>query len=252
MALTLREVGAMDIGWPEDDGAAFRAALDELTALLVAEESLEVVLRRVVELACAGIGACSLASVTVVRSGREPETIAYTDPVAAQIDEAQYEHDSGPCLYALRRREVVSVPSMAADDRWTPFRERAMSQGVQSSFSLPLAAGGEQIGALNLYSREDHGFNSIPPDTALLFAAQAAAALWNARTSDRTRNLIRNLEAALETRDAIGMAKGIIMGNEKVGPDEAFQILVTASQHRNIKVSVIATEVIATGATPKS
>jgi GAF domain-containing protein len=232
-----------------EDGSSFRAALDELTGLLVAEETLETVLRRVVALACAGIGACDYASVTLMNQ-QVPETIVCTDRVAEEIDDVQYSNDSGPCLYAFRQREVVSVPSMADGDSWQPVRAAAMSRGVHSSFSLPLAAGDVSVGALNLYARDDHAFNSVPPESALQFAAQAAAAVWNARTYEHARSVVRHLETALETRDVIGVAKGIIMANEKVTIDEAFTILRDASQHRNVKLRDVAAEVATTGATP--
>jgi GAF domain-containing protein len=235
----------MTVGW--DD--AFRASFDDLTALLVAEEPLQTVLQRVVDLACTAIPGCDFASVTLMKDG-VPETIVCTDPIALQIDRAQYEHDSGPCLSAFRRRMVESVPSMRDDDRWKPFREAALSQDVHSSFSLPLAAGETKVGALNLYGQQDHGFEAVAPAAALLFASQAAAAVWNARTHEQTRDLLRSLHLALETREMIGMAKGIIMANERLRPDQAFDTLRTASQHRNVKLREIADQVVATGETP--
>ena len=196
----------MTVGGEADVFAAFRASLDELTALLVTEEPLETVLRRVASLACHGLGACDFASVTDTTQA-EPTTIIATDPVADQIDQVQYQNDSGPCLYASRRREAVSIPSMSDGESWRAVRDIAISCGVLSSFSLPLAAGDVNLGALNLYSREDHGFDSVAPYAALLFAAQAAAAVWNARTHERTRGMLTNLEKALEARDTIGVVK---------------------------------------------
>jgi GAF domain-containing protein len=237
---------------PGDEASALlRASIDQLLAVLRAHETLETVLERVVDLACGTIGNCDLASVTWM-SDHDAETITCTDPAAEQIDQVQYANDSGPCLYASRRREIVSVPSMTADDRWPPFREAAITFGVHSSFSLPLAAGEVNLGALNLYSREDHGFDAVPPDAALSFAQQAAAAVWTARTLEQTREMIRHLETALETRDIIGVAKGIVMANEKVSTEEAFAILRTASQQRNVKLRELAADVAVTGATPRS
>ena len=238
----------MSIGW-HDDRSVFRAALDELLELLVAAETLETVLDRVVWLACSGIGACDLASITWTDNGA-PQTIVYTDPVAETIDEAQYAHDAGPCLEASRRREVVSVPSMADGETWRAFREAAMSHGVYSSLSLPMAVGDVQVGALNLYGRADHAFNSVAPEAALLFAKQAAAAVWTVRTSNETQNLVKHLETALQTRELIGLATGIVMANEKLTSAEAFDRLRTTSQHRNIKLRDLAVEVTETGATP--
>ena len=231
------------------DDSALVNAVDELVALLVAEEPLETVMDRVVAFACAGIDGCDLASVTYMRDGK-PETIACTDEVANEIDQAQYGADDGPCLQAFRTQQVISVPSMVAEDRWVEFRDAAQERGVHSSFSLWLAAGPQPVGALNLYSRQDHGFSSVPSESARQFAKQAAVAIWSAGTAARARALIANLQIAVEGRDLIGMAKGVIMANEKVTPDQAFAILRTVSQQRNVKVRDLASDIVATGVTP--
>ena len=233
--------------WYSD--SSLRAALHDLGTLLVREESLQTVLQRVVDLARGGIGECDLASVTYLKDG-QAETIVSTDPLAEEIDQAQYSFDAGPCLEAIRLQELVSVPSMAEPGEWTEFRNAAMAGGVQSSFSLPLATGDVQLGALNLYGRKDHAFNSVPPDAALLFAEQAATAVWASRTLERTRDVVAHLETALSTREQIGIGVGIVMANEKMSSEEAFAKLVQVSQHRNVKLREIATEVSATGATP--
>jgi GAF domain-containing protein len=241
----------MAIDWSAADGdsSALAHALEELTEMLVAEEPVSVVLERVTELACAAIPGCDIASVTTMNDEMF-ETIAYTHQDALEIDQAQYAVDRGPCLYAFRRREVVSVPSIREGTSYENFRSAALEHGVESSFSLPMATGGVRVGALNLYSRRDHAFNSVPPAAAALFAKQATAAIWATRTQASTRGVIAHLEAALETRELIGMAKGVIMANEKVTSDEAFGLLVTASQHRNVKLRDVAHEVVETGVSP--
>ncbi len=239
----------MAIGSDEDGLALLRDSLQQLTELLVAEEHLETVLQRVVDLAQTTIGACDLASITYLTDAG-PTTMVCTDPAAESIDEVQYTTDSGPCLDASRARALVSVASMSTDGAYPEFRRAAARFGVHSSLSLPLAVGAVQIGALNLYGRTDGAFASVPADTALLFAAQATAAVWNARLHDQARAVMRQLETALETRDVIGVAKGIIMANEKLTVDQAFERLRTASQRRNVKLREVAVEVATTGATP--
>jgi AmiR/NasT family two-component response regulator len=48
---------------------------------------------------------------------------------------------------------------------------------------------------------------------------------------------IEHLQRALATRDAIGQAKGILMERFKITADEAFRLLVEASQHQNVRVA---------------
>jgi exonuclease VII small subunit len=52
------------------------------------------------------------------------------------------------------------------------------------------------------------------------------------------------LRARLDTLPVIEQAKGILMAQERCGPDEAFDLLRRASQRSNIKVSELAAQIV--------
>ena len=49
---------------------------------------------------------------TMQPNGR-PVTVACSDPVAARVDEVQYELDDGPCLHAMRDGHMVRIEDTA-------------------------------------------------------------------------------------------------------------------------------------------
>ena len=53
------------------------------------------------------------------------------------------------------------------------------------------------------------------------------------------------LQARLDTMPVIEQAKGILMAQERCGPDEAFDLLRLASQRANVKVHVLAEQIVA-------
>jgi hypothetical protein len=53
------------------------------------------------------------------------------------------------------------------------------------------------------------------------------------------------LRAKLDTMPVIEQAKGIVMAQRRCGPDEAFDLLRLASQRANVKVSVLAEQIVA-------
>ena len=55
------------------------------------------------------------------------------------------------------------------------------------------------------------------------------------------------LRSALRSRDVIGQAKGILMERYKITADQAFEILIQASQRSNRKLHVVAEELTTTG-----
>lgn len=58
------------------------------------------------------------------------------------------------------------------------------------------------------------------------------------------------LQARLETMPVIEQAKGILMAQQRCGPDEAFDLLRRVSQRANVKVSVLAARLVEHVATP--
>jgi hypothetical protein len=56
---------------------------------------------------------------------------------------------------------------------------------------------------------------------------------------------IGQLEKALESRDIIGQAKGILMARQHITADAAFELLVRASQRTNVKLRDVAAELVA-------
>jgi AmiR/NasT family two-component response regulator len=61
------------------------------------------------------------------------------------------------------------------------------------------------------------------------------------------RRHIENLERALTTNRTIGVAIGILMARRGLTAEQAFDVLRTASQHANRKMSELADEVVYTG-----
>ena len=55
------------------------------------------------------------------------------------------------------------------------------------------------------------------------------------------------LQARLETMPVIEQAKGIVMARNGCGPEEAFDLLRRASQRANIKVRVLAEQIVRAG-----
>ena len=223
----------------------FAQSLRALSTLMVDEESLDETLQHVATLARTSLSGCDMASITLEDS--TTRTAACTNKAALAIDEAQYEADAGPCLEASRSGAIVELPVIADDGRWPRFAEAARERGVVSSLSLPLMHRGQARGAFNLYAHDPHAFTAADRDHGTLFAEQAAVAIANAEVYWRTYDLTQNLQAALDNRDVIGQAKGILMARRGLTAEQAFDELRRASQRRNMKLRDIADDVARTG-----
>ena len=225
------------------DEETLDASLHALARILFAGRTAESTLEAVAHLAQRSIPGCEAASVTIVDGGK-PQTTVSTAEIAVAIDSHQYAKDEGPCLEAIRTQTVVRVDSFDEETRWPRFVPAVLAHGVNSSLSLPLVALDEPVAALNLYSRNHAGFVNAEP-VGRVFADQAAITLANATAYHRATELARNLALALEHRDVIGQAKGILIAQDGVSSEEAFDTLRRASQRSNRKVYELAADIVA-------
>ncbi|MEW6477441.1 MAG: GAF and ANTAR domain-containing protein [Actinomycetota bacterium] len=229
-----------------DDPEVLEKAVRTLSRLLLSEETLEATHGRVASLACRTLPACDFASVTMINDGR-PSTPVQTNPLAADLDSVQYRARRGPCLEAYAAASVVREKVTESAERWPEFTAVATQAGVRSVLAVPLVAKDQPLGALNLYSKSAGGYDHADEETAVLFSRQAAVACANAEIYWRTYTLTEHLREALESRDVIGQAKGILMARRGCTAEAAFEALRKVSQQRNIKLRDIAAQVVYLG-----
>jgi len=201
-------------------------------------------LQAITEAAVDAVPGAEFASVSLV-SGRKVEPRGATSELAAEIDALQTEFDQGPCLDALREEVTVRVEDFATDRRWPRFAAAASRRGAGSLQSFQLFTDGDNLGALNLYAAAPGAFDAESEGIGQIFAAHAAIALSAARQE-------QNLRTALDGRDLIGQAKGILMERHRLTAQQAFEVLVRSSTHTNRKLFAVAEELTSTGALPEA
>lgn len=218
-------------------------ALEKLTTLLETDDALDKTFDSIVELSVGVVPGCDAAAVTV-RTDAGPRTTSATGDFALEIDQIQYDEDEGPCLEAMASNALQRIKAISAEARWPAFVPRAQAAGFGSNMSFPLAVNGT-VGALNIYSRRESMFDESAVEIGKVFVRQARIGLNNAHAYAAARRLTDQLNEALESRDLIGQAKGILMEREGVSDAEAFGMLRKTSQHSNVKLRLVAQEIVA-------
>lgn len=226
--------------------SAVQSAATALSRYLVAGASLGETLQWVAELAVAEVGPASAVGLTLLQGRTKPVTVFESvSSVSAVVDRAQYENDTGPCLEAYRQRTTVRVGDVAAVvARWPAYAAAAVEAGVRSTLSVPLVAGAETYGALNLYARRAFAFSDLDIEVAQTFASQASVVLANASAYWDARDLADGLTEAMKSRAVIEQAKGKLMASGRYTADEAFDVLVRASQSRGIRLRDVAERLV--------
>ncbi len=137
-----------------------------------------------------------------------PGVVAADSSWARELDELQYEEREGPCLDAARTGNAFRVRDMAAEGRWPFYVPRAVEHGARSMVSLPVAAEGKIIGALNLYARQPEVFPSEQVSLAEIITAQVGMATQVAASFFRHRDLAEQMRQAMQSRAVIEQAQG--------------------------------------------
>ena len=232
----------------EGDTTELNVSLSQVARTLFLAGSTEATLQAVVDLAVASIEGCDFAGIFLVVDD-QVTTPVHTDPMVVQIDSLQRETGEGPCLNAIAQGSTFYAEDLADDTHWTTFGPQAVAAGVRCILALRLSANGT-IGALNFYARYPGAFGATDRAKGVIFATLAGLALGGAQAHESDDRRADNLHQALATRELIGQAQGILMERERITPDQAFDILLRASQHLNVKLREVAQELIDTGTIP--
>ena len=221
-----------------------------LTYSLLDADSVADVLDQVTHAAAAVIPAADVVSVTLRTSDGQFHTPVESDPLAIELDGLQYTFDEGPCVDAARTPGpgVAISADLAADRNWPRFGPAAAELGMAAVISTALLPDAQSVirsGALNVYSHRPHSLTDQDRMIALLLATHASLAVAHSQSVTASRLQAERLRRAIDSRDVIGQAKGILMDRQGISAGEAFDLLRRTSQQLNVKLVEIA-ETLAT------
>jgi len=218
------------------DSAPLFDALEELAGLTVHEERAEATAEAVVALAMQTVE-CGHDGLTVFTKGGGFASMAPSDALVARADNLQHELGEGPCVDAAVEVSTFVSSDLGADPRWPRGGPAVAELGLHSLLATRMVSGGQALGALNLYSGQRRQFSAEHRDDAQVFAVHAAAAIMAVRERE-------HLRTAMDARTLIGQAQGILMERFDIDADRAFAVLRRYSQTHNVKLRVLAEDVV--------
>jgi GAF domain-containing protein len=175
-------------------------------------------------------------SITMRHRDGSLDSYALTDELLQELDDRQFELQEGPCFDGTTNDLFAASSDLRADERYPNYGPVAAAVGIRSQAGIRLFENNRTSGGLNLYSHNVGAFEDIQT-VAQLFAHQAAVALSYSIE-------VKTLREAVQTRTRIGQAVGIVMERYKIPEQHAFAFLTRLSQNRNVKLRLIADELI--------
>jgi hypothetical protein len=226
-------------------------ALLSLTDSVRPDEPRDAVLERIAVRVVALLPGAAAATVSLFEHG-EPSTVAATEQEFVVLDAVQYRTGDGPCLHALRSETVVRVDVEQTRQQWPEFADAAVGAGVRTALSCPLflpaddpiayqrATGQRVSGALNVWSVKPDAFDPLEATLVAMFTSAMSMVVLTAGRWARAQAQAEQLRSALESRDVIATAKGIVMARLHLNQDDAFRWLTDVSQRTNRKIRDLA------------
>ncbi len=211
----------------------------ELARATAPPRSIDEVLTGVTAAAVEMIPGTDTCGVLLIGKGGKFESLFGTSDLIYKLDELQEQCNEGPCVTAAVDELIVRTDDFTHERRWPKYSAAIADLGVRSGLSFKLYTGAQTAGALNLFGLQPHAFNGESEAIGSVLAAHAASAILASRHGEQ-------LESALNTRDTIGQAKGVIMERYNVDAMRAFEMLRELSQTSNTRLVDIADRVIAT------
>ena len=200
-------------------------------------------LNKLAELAAWQVPSCSGANAVVWRDG-ELVSVASTHPDLAELADMQLRAGNGPLLEAAEHGTAVSCPDTLDETRWPDFAEAALRRGVRCSVHLVRELPRGAL-VLSLFGVRPGVLDAESAPMAELLAAFGSAMLTNVTAYTQAQRTASQLKDAVVARSVVDQAKGILMHALGCDADEALKRLRQESQRRHIKVTEVATEVVA-------
>lgn len=233
VSLSGREVIVVAVG----EGDILESLLPALIALYEtqAPDELPAALAAMIRIVHSQIEVADYVGLTVTaRRVARPSPLITDHPVVVALDKAERRHTVGPTRDAVRGREIVLVEDLFTEQRWPAFTaEVAATTTVRSIAAVPMYVNQLTIGALTFYADNPgvFGMDSLSPAVhcGKLLALSLGAVVHR-----------HQLEAALESRDLIAQAKGMLRERFSLDDDAAFDLMRQLSQTSNVPVRDIA------------
>jgi GAF domain-containing protein len=223
-----------------------RAAIHEFTSTIVNPYDLQELLQRLTGHATALTGTQGAGIMLAGRREGRLGFAAATDERVVEMELVQDRIQTGPCYEAYLNDELGVVDDLQqVAGRWPEYEQRAAQLGFRAVLAVPMNAWGQTIGVINIYRDRPGPWTAEDIEAAEIVAAMGAGYVLHAGQMRSQHQLAEQLHTALESRDLIGQAKGILIARQGIDANTAFERLRQVSQDTNVKLRDVAAKLVA-------
>ncbi|WP_129668441.1 GAF and ANTAR domain-containing protein [Phytoactinopolyspora endophytica] len=181
---------------------------------------------------------CPQASITLYNAPSSIDTTCATAPQAHKATLAQVDLGEGPNVTALSSDEPVVADDIPADTRWRRWAPIVAELGFNGVVSIRLGTQSTTLGTLSLYSTFAKRFDDGHVTTLNLYAQHASAAVVAAQRRSKLRH-------AIDSRNLIGQAQGILLERHALDAEGAYAMLQRYARDNRVNLVKGAGDIVA-------
>jgi GAF domain-containing protein len=219
-------------------------ALTELGRLRFGEMNVEDAIREIVHTTHA-IFDVDGAGLMLADGDHHLRNVAASDDRFAHLEDLQIRHQEGPCVDAFDNKELVGVDDLERDHRWPLFGEAAVARRVRAVLASPLPYNQDAVGVVAVLSEQRRPWSPEGELALLAFTDLAALLIASMMQGEQQSGLTMQLQGALNSRQVIEQAKGVLVGRHAITPREAYERLRAQARAERRKLAAVGAEVVA-------
>jgi GAF domain-containing protein len=173
------------------------------------------------------------------------ETVSASGPLAARLDELQFDLSEGPCWDAMRQGRPVLEPDVKSHPRrdWPAFSRALAEHEVGAIFAFPLAFGPLQIGAMDLYCGTPRELSSREERQSSILASHISRIVLDRAIRRADEPDILGPEDQFSRR-LIHQATGMVLAQLDISPEDARLLIQGHAFAHNRSMRDIAEEIL--------
>src|SRR5580698_6398140 len=201
-----------------------RHALVKLGRLRFGEMSVEDAIREIVHTTHSMFDVDG-AGLMLADADQQLHNVASSDARMAHLEELQIRHSEGPCVDAFETKELVGVEDLGTDSRWPDFGASAIEHKVRAVLASPLPYNQDAVGVVAVLSEKTRPWSPEGELALLAFTDLAALLIASMMMGERQSAISQQLQGALDSRQIIEQAKGVLIGTQQICAREAYERL---------------------------
>ncbi|MEO8659715.1 MAG: GAF domain-containing protein [Bryobacteraceae bacterium] len=146
-------------------------------------------------------------------------------PHAAELGNLRMRMGEGVTGWVAEHKSVVALASNANRDQRFKRFQGLIEDTYEAFLSVPLVAGGDVIGVINVHHRESHAHNTEEISLLTFVGEQMGGAITKSKLAEENARLLEEtleMKRQLETRKLVERAKGILQYKYNLTEEEAY------------------------------